>query len=237
VFDNLTRGNVDGFVVGEIGAPKGGDARVKVVEVDGRRVILKDMHDRSLLSRLIGRRLLAREFRTYRRLQGVDGVPCAYRMLDRDALLIEHVDGVPLSQRYVRRGLRVTDAFYRSCFELLDRVHARGVVHLDLRNKKNFLVGAGEQPYVVDFATAVYLPGWLPFRGRVLRWLGAFDRAGVLKMKRRMSPGLFDSEDRRWLDGFERTRALVFPHTVIVRAVRRFFRRRKKAKAGRRPSC
>ena len=231
MFEDLTRENVDRYVVAEFGRPKWRDARVKLVEHGGRRAVLKDVRDCPPLVRFtLGRRLIAREFRIYRMLEGAEGVPRAYRMIDRDAFLVEHIDGQVLSRKKVGRGLVVGPEFYERCLELVAALHRRGVVHLDLRNTKNVLFCEGGRPYLVDFASAIRLPGWLPCRERLLGWLGAADRAGVLKMKERLSPELLSDAERRFLRRFERVRSVLLPHSGLVRAVRRTVRRRRRRK-------
>ncbi len=231
MFDDLTRGNVESCVVREIGRPKRRDARVRVVERDGSRAILKDVGDRSVLFRaLFGRRVLAREFRLYRALAGVEGVPRAYRMLDRDGFLLEYIDAEPALARQ-QRGGELGAEFYERCLRVVGALHDRGVLHLDLRNKKNFLIDKEGRAYVVDFASAVRLPRWLPLRRVWVRLFGAADRAGVLKMKRRLSPELLSEAERRALRRFEVVRTLLFPPVLLVKAVRRLVRERRKKRA------
>ena len=86
MFDGLTRGNIGRYVVREIGRLRPLDARVKIIEMDGHRAVFKDMSGaHPFFRRLLGRRLIAREFAIYRALDGVEGVPRACRMIDRAA--------------------------------------------------------------------------------------------------------------------------------------------------------
>ncbi|MFO7899845.1 MAG: RIO1 family regulatory kinase/ATPase [Planctomycetota bacterium] len=229
----MTRGNVEQYVIREFGSPKWCDARVKLVERDGDRAVFKDVRDRHPLVRFtFGRYLIGREFRIYERLRGLAGVPRACKRIDRDGFLVEYVDGVAPTRKKLRRGLDMDEAYYRRCRELIARLHARGVVHLDLRSAKNFLLVGDDRPYIVDFASALYIPRWVPFQRRLIRLLGSFDRAGLLKLKQKLAPDQMTDDERRRLARFERTRAVLFPHAPLLRALRR--RRRRKKKAGRR---
>jgi len=223
VFETLTRDNIEEHVVREMGRPKWRDARVRVVQCDGRRAIFKDVRDRHPLFRFtFGRRLIAREFRIYQALDGVEGVPRPYRKLDGDGFLIEQVDGQFLSRKKINQGLvHVTPAFYDRCLRLVGELHSRGVAHLDLRSNKNFLFGEGDRAYVVDFASAVRVPRWVPFGRLWISLLGAFDRAGVLKLKERLSPAWMSDEEKETLRRFERTRAILFPPILVMQAFRR----------------
>ena len=69
-------------------------------------------------------------------------------------------------------------------------MHGRGVVHLDLRQKKNIVV-AGDRPYLVDFANAL--------QGRLTGKLRAIDVSVLLKFKQRNFPLLVTDEDREVL--------------------------------------
>lgn len=228
MFDDLTRENIERYVVLEIGRPKWRDARVRVIEHDGQRAILKDVSDRGTLFRTVfGRRVIAREFRLCRSLEGVEGVPRAYRMLDRDGFLMEFVDAEPALARQ-QRGGKLGPDFYDRCLRVVEALHERGVLHLDLRNKKNFLIDESGRAYVIDFASAVRLPRWLPLHRVWVRLFGAADRAGVLKIKRRLSPELLSEAERRSLHRFELVRTLLFPPILLIKAVRRLVRERRK---------
>jgi hypothetical protein len=66
-------------------------------------------------------------------------------------------------------------------------MHARGVVHLDLRQRKNILI-AGEQPWLIDFANA--------WKGKLTAKLRAVDESALLKFKERNWPHLVTDADR-----------------------------------------
>ena len=237
VFDKLSRENIEQYVVGEIGRAKWRDARIRIVECDGRRAILKDVRGSGPLFRfLFGRHVVAREFRMCKALDGIPGVPRAYRMLDKDGFLAEYIDGAPLSRKKIAAGWKVPDDLYDRCLRLVGELHARGIVHLDLRNKKNFLFtsesGGYRDVYVIDFASAMRIPRWFPFRSRLIALLGSSDRAGVLKMKRRHSPERLTDGERGFLTRFERVRAILLPHMWVLRTIRRARRERiKRARA------
>ena len=233
-FDDLSRENIEQHVVGEIGRPKWRDARVRIVEVGGERAVLKDVHGRHWLYRhTLGRWALGREHRIYKLLEGIGGIPRAYGMIDRDGLLIEYVDGSYLSRKKIRRGEYVVpEDLYDRCFAVVDAMHERGVFHLDLRNRKNFLIGEGGEVHIIDFASAVRVPRWLPFRRAAMRFLGDLDRAGVLKMKRLLSPERLTEDEARFLTRFERRCVICWPPLLISQWLRRRGRRNRLAAAG-----
>jgi len=168
---------------------------LRVVELDGRRIVVKDFRRSDFLFRLIvGPILIRREFGALRNLMGVHGIPQLVGRLDRYALAIEHVHGTSLDR--IEPGT-LTNEFYAQLRETIDAMHSRGVAHCDLRSRGNVMVGDDGSPYVVDFAACV-------FRGRginpLFSWLfNQFvpaDRNAVLRIKQRLSPELLTDEDR-----------------------------------------
>jgi len=168
---------------------------LRVVELDGRRIVVKDFSRSDFLFRLIvGPILIRREFGALRNLMGVHGIPRLVGKLDRYALAIEHVHGTSLE--HIKPGT-LTNEFYAKLRDTVDAMHSRGVAHCDLRSRGNVMVGADGSPYVVDFAGCV-------FRGRGInpffRWLfNQFvpaDKNAVLRIKQRLSPELLTDEDK-----------------------------------------
>ena len=111
------------------------------------------------LVRKVRERTLLREYRAYRQLDGVGGVPECYGMIDGHYLVIEFIHGVPYRQAtWADRG-----RWFDELLEVLSSIHARGVSHGDLKSKSNILVTRDEKPCVIDFGTAfVRKPGFHP---------------------------------------------------------------------------
>lgn len=184
---------------------------VSVVLHEGRPAVLKDYRATPPFVRaLLGPFLAHREFSILRRLEGIPGIPRAYRLLGGGrALLLEYVEGKTLGK--FRPG-ELPDAVFERLSDTVRAMHRRGVAHLDLRQKKNIVV-AGDRPYLVDFASAVAVRGRLP---GVLR---AVDESGLLKFKARNFPHLLTEEDRRRLASHRLLRRL-WIFTPRGRAVR-----------------
>ena len=169
-------------------------SRVSVVASGGRELLIKDVHAMHPWVRaLYGRRVLRREERVLAALDGMAGVPRLYGRIDADALASEYLAAEPLQRRLAPARLR------RACLAFGERVaelHARGVVHLDLRQKRNVLVDAEGGVYLIDFQSAWVL-GTRGVRGALLRLLARLDRSAVLKFKARYVPELLDERERR----------------------------------------
>lgn len=165
-------------------------AAIRVCESHGRRFVVKDVRGMHPLVRLLyGRRVLRREERALQALAGVPGVPALLGRIDADAVALQYVAAEPM-----RRGLE-PDRLRRACARLrecVDRMHERGVVHLDLRQKRNVLVDAAGEVFLVDFQSAWLLtPG-----GLWMRLLAPLDRSAELKFRWRYAPDLLSEEER-----------------------------------------
>jgi RIO-like serine/threonine protein kinase len=161
---------------------------VSVVEHVGRPAVLKDYRRKNAVTRgLIAPSLVKREFAVLRHLEGIPGIPRAYAVLEKRALLLEYVEGATINK--FKAG-ELSDRVFERLVDLVRAMHARGVVHLDLRQRKNILI-AGEQPWLIDFANAV--------KGRLTAALRAVDESALLKFKKRNWPHLLTDADRESL--------------------------------------
>lgn len=188
-----------------------------VYEQDGQRFVVKDcrcMHP--FLRGLMGRRSSRREARIYQRLQGLEGLPAFYGIIDDDAFAIEHIEGETLAramgEERIRRALIALE-------KILAEMHARKVVHLDLKQKRNILVTAHDQVKVIDYQSAFYLGGWgKPFFGMLKKR----DLAGLVKFKAKYVPDLLSDEEERFYKR-DQVLAKLWPFTHLVRVIRKLF--------------
>jgi len=126
--------------------------------------------------------------------------------IDAHALAIERIDGERLAflaPDPVSAPRRVSELR-----RILDAIHARGVVHNDLRGRENVLVRRDGSLAVLDFAGSIRLrPGGLAHRLFFSR-LTLADEAAFLKWKGIIAPGTYTREDEAFLRKFERWRGL-----------------------------
>lgn len=184
----------------------GGKADVSVVTVDGARVLVKDFRGRSAWARWVGRLQIAREASAYARLDGVEGVPAFVGRIDAWALAVEWVAAERLAFVEIPHGHG--PGLVARLRAIVDAIHARGIVHNDLRGRENVLVRPDGGLVIVDFAAAIHLtPGSLAHRA-LFGFLALADEAAFLKWKGMISPGTYTREDEAFLLKFERWRAL-----------------------------
>jgi len=176
---------------------------VSVVERDGRKMLMKD-YDACPARHLFARYMARRERRIMQRLNGIGGVPEHARLVNGSLFLRSFIPGGHLK---THDPGDLPNAFYRQLERLVNRMHKRNVVHLDLRHLKNIVVSDDLQPYIVDFETAVDLScvSFLPSVQDLLKWV---DRSALLRIKNRYFKHLFTEDDRQTVKQFYRWRRL-----------------------------
>jgi len=181
-----------------------GRTKADVYEIDlpGGTVVVKDFRAKPWWIRGFGRLQTAREFAAYRALEGVEGVARCVGRVDAWALALERVDGEQLA--WAPDRFSAGERHVRRLRETLDRIHARGVVHLDLRGRENVLVDRTGRIVVLDFAGAVrFRPGSLAHRVIFPR-LALIDESAFLKWKLLLAPDRLTRRERAFLDRFRR---------------------------------
>lgn len=163
-----------------------------VAEVAGREVVVKEFRDRRSPARAWGQLQIAREARMLKLLEGLPQVPRLIGRLDTSGLVMEHVEGAPLfeilDEDLRRRGIAALSA-------ALGAVHARGIVHMDLRSRENAQVTREGSVTLLDWASAIHLrPGSASHRV-LFKALRIVDRSAVVKWKELFAPDTLSDED------------------------------------------
>ena len=159
---------------------------VSVVDHDGRPAVLKDYRGKNAITRgLLAPRLVRGEFDILRRLEGIPGVPRAYAVVEKRALLLEYIEGTTIGK--FKAG-ELPDSTFDLLRDAVRAMHERGVVHLDLRQKKNILIDGQKRPWLIDFGAAM--------KGKLTAKLRGVDESALLKFKQRNWPHLVTDADR-----------------------------------------
>ena len=174
------------------------------VEVEGHSLMVKDVRKRNFFLRwTLGLWLIQKEWKIYSRLIGMKGIPQPIERIDRFAFSMEFISGRPLSRREA-----LPPSFFSNLEQVLKDLHARGVVHLDLRHKGNILVSERGEPFLIDFNSSfAFKEGGILrcYLFPLLRWV---DYGGLLKLKKRISPSLMTPQEVSFLKWFDRLRKL-----------------------------
>ena len=179
-------------------------ADVFITRFRGQRFVVKDFGGKGFFERnLVGRMVIGREIRAYRALAGIEGLPSLFKRLSPFSLAIEYLEGRDLGG--IVRG-EIGPGVVRQLEDILDELHERGWVHLDLQRRSNILLVDGKV-FVVDLASAIH-PGGIPIVGRLLtRLIGFADRLSLIKMKSIYAPEVMTEREKKWL----RLRNLMMP--------------------------
>ncbi len=128
----------------------------------------------------VHRATLRREHEAYRRVDGLQGIPHCYGMLENRYLVLEYIRGTP----YRNAKLSDREEWFAELLEIIRGCHSRGVAHGDLKNKSNLMSDANGRPCLIDFgATALFKEGFHPVNHRFFRFLCQLDLNAWVKHK------------------------------------------------------
>ncbi len=171
-------------------------ADVFITRSEGRRYVVKDYSQKGFWERnVIGRMVIRREARAYEALTGVRGLPPHFKQLSPYSLAVEYLEGKDLG--CFQRG-EFGPEVIRQFEQIVDELHRRGWVHLDLHRRTNILL-VDDKVFIVDLASSLH-SGSVPLIGRTLtRLFGLADRLSLIKMKKIFGPELLTNQERWWL--------------------------------------
>jgi predicted Ser/Thr protein kinase len=175
-------------------------------------------------------RLSRREYRLYRWLEGIEGIPRVLEGRGRNWLVHEFVEGKTLREldlesrhRPPGQGRLVGERFFAELEAILRAVHARGVAYMDLSKTENIIAGRDGRPYLIDFQIGIQFKSRSGLRGRLFALLRREDLYQLKKQKRRFRPDLMtpaEIMESRRKSGLSRL------HGYFLRRPWLFFKRR-----------
>ncbi|MBW1998663.1 MAG: hypothetical protein JRJ29_11940 [Deltaproteobacteria bacterium] len=168
-----------------------------MVEENGVRAVVKDFSSNGLLYRnTVGRFLIWREAKAYRRLKGLEGVPRFFRVMDGLALVVEEIPG--RSMEDLEKDTTLPEEFFQSLKALVKAVHDRGLAHCDLKRAPNVILGEDSSPYIIDWSSAI---SWREFRffplNLIYRRFLQDDLNAIIKLQLRHCPESISSGELR----------------------------------------
>lgn len=164
----------------------------------GRELVVKTAAGRGPLL-AVNRHALRREYRAYRRLEGLAGVPQCHGLVDDRWLVLDFVPAQPF------RNARIGPGFFNRLLEIIQAMHERGVAHGDLKRKSNLMVDANGAPVLLDFGAATLLrPGWHPLNRKLFEFMRQTDLNAWVKLKYGGYSGVSEADRallrRSWLE-------------------------------------
>lgn len=166
------------------------------VEEKGARAVVKDFSvNRFLFRHTIGRFLIWREAKAYRKLRGLKGVPALYRVMAGMALVVQEIPGRNLEN--LEQEMTLSQTFFDELKGLVIRFHKRGLAHCDLKRAPNTLLGEDGHPYIVDWAASISESEFrFPLLRLIYRRFLLDDHLAVIKLKLRHAPETVTPEER-----------------------------------------
>jgi hypothetical protein len=181
-----------------------GKPDLKQVEVNGLSLMVKDVGEKHFFLRwTLGLWLIHKEWKVYSRLVGIKGVPRPIERIDRFAFAMEFIPARPIS-----KGEPFPSSFFLDLEKVLREVHARGVVHMDLRHKGNILISEKGEPFLIDFNSSFAFQEKGMLRRYLFPFLRWVDYGGLLKLKKRIFPSFLTPDETAFLRKFDRIRRL-----------------------------
>ncbi|MBI4834401.1 MAG: hypothetical protein HY811_06255 [Planctomycetes bacterium] len=172
----------------------------RLVEYEGRKAVWKDYSERSFWVKDIwGKLLIRHEAQSIKRLEGIKGIPRLIKRVGEYGFLMEHIEGEPL-KKFKKETLPFS--VFGKMSGLVKKLHQRGVVHLDLGQKKNILLDKEYNPYFIDFANALYFRKDALGFNALFKMLSLIDYSSLLKFKHRFFPETLTEKEKRRLKWF-----------------------------------
>jgi tRNA A-37 threonylcarbamoyl transferase component Bud32 len=168
---------------------------IRLVKDGAVKAVVKDFSPLGAFFRnTAGRFLVWRETLIYRRLQGIEGTPELFRVIDGLALVIGEIPGRSLEN--LEREVTLTESFFDELELLVEKVHDRGIAHCDLKKAANTLLGENARPYIIDWGAAILKREfrWYPLNLVFQRFL-IDDSLAIIKLKVRHIPEKVSREE------------------------------------------
>ncbi|MEE8142271.1 MAG: hypothetical protein V3T77_04160, partial [Planctomycetota bacterium] len=130
----------------------------------------------------------------------IKGIPQQAFCMDKYALCYSYIPGLAI------RGSRERpppERFFVALEELVEKIHAHNIVHLDIRYRNNILIMDNGDPAVIDFQSYCWLNRIPSFLHRPLKEI---DLSGVYKRWNRTHPGTLGGERLAILERINRKR-------------------------------
>jgi hypothetical protein len=111
----------------------------------------------------LGRRTARNEWTMLEHLAGLRGIPALAGPVRVDGPILghtvarEYIAGHPLGNREA-----VPDTFFPDLHHLLQEMHERRTVYVDLHKRENIIVSERGEPCLIDFQISLSWPKWLP---------------------------------------------------------------------------
>jgi len=157
-----------------------------------------------MIRRTWGRIMVRREFNALNILRGIPGIPKDPFVLDEYALCYRYIAGSTLGDTPPES---IREDFFYHLEDLVNRMHAMNIVHLDIRNRRNIIVDETGEPALLDFQNYLNLERIPRFLHKLLKEI---DLSGVYKNWGKHKPESLDDSRREKLAALNKKRLFWF---------------------------
>ena len=195
----ITRQNMYGYFVKYLRKGKDNQPDVILIECNGVKYVVKDFYHKPITFKMITGTLITRiEYEAYRRLQGIEGIPKLYGMIDPFAIVIEYIEGKDLP---FNDDDQIDTGTLRKIEKMINEIHHNGMVHTDLGHTDmgrsvNIIIDKHGNPYIIDFAGMIPKPPYLCiFANWIYRIFYRHDLRLIANLKNKYLPDELNEED------------------------------------------
>jgi len=152
---------------------------VLIAEDNGEFIVAKDFRNKVWLARSFwGPLNIMYEKFILQKLSGITGIPEFVGLEDYNCLIISYIDGDIIK----KSCQNLAPDYFDNLFDIVKKIHGRGILHLDLGHKSNVMVRENGDPAIIDFNTSIYLP-LNSFFSPILRLLSKIDTTSIMRLK------------------------------------------------------
>ena len=172
----------------------------RLVQLNNKKVIWKDYSERSWwVKDTWGKLLISHESCMLKYLQGIKGIPKLIKQIDKYGFIAEYLNAESLDK--FNRSMLTKDVF-DNLKKAVSKMHKRGVVHLDLGQRRNIMLDKDHTPYFLDFANAFrFRQDAFGFK-QFFKLLCTIDYNALLKFKHRFFPESLSDKEKKELKRF-----------------------------------
>lgn len=199
----IARQNIYEYFVKYLRKGKDNQPDVILIECNGEKYVVKDYYHKPVHFKMLTGTLITRiEYEAYRKLQGIEGIPRLYGMLDPFAIVIEYIEGKDLP--YIDDD-QLDASTIRKIRKMIDEIHHQDMVHTDLGHTDmgrsvNIILDVAGTPYIIDFAGMIPKPPpYCLVANWVYRIFYRHDLRLIANLKNRYLPEELNEEDTELL--------------------------------------
>ena len=98
------------------------------------------------------------EYKMYQIASDISGIPCLGPRFGRRGFFHEFVKGKTLFE--MDYSYRLPENFFNELRVLVDELHKRRILYLDLQKRGNIILAENGHPYLIDFQISIHFPKW-----------------------------------------------------------------------------